>query len=551
MSKAAWRGRNACAPLGAGKPYVPQGELDQEQHEAVGQFMASQDRVMMLLGKSGAGKTTTLQAFDAALKERGRRLSAFAPTTKARDTLRGKGFTGAQTLQALLASPKLQEEVRGTVIMTDEAGMAGTRATRQLLDLVEKHQAEGYDTRALFVGDPQQHRGVPRGQVLTILQEQAGITPARLSTIRRQKDNPGYLKAVELLSVGKTGDAFDLLDKMGFIQEIPEPEERYRAMAKDYADRLAAGESEMIVSPTHAEGRAVSAAVRAELRARKQLGPEDIPFVRYQSKERSIAQRKDATWYQPGDMVHWGQNAPGFQRGEKVTVVGQKDGRVTVKGATGQARELPLQLADRFELYRTESLAVAEGDRLRVTRNGYASTPDGKQHLLKNGEVVRVARINDGGDIIDHRGWVIPADYGHLAHGVVTSHGSQSAEDEVPFLAQASMSRGASSAEQFYVSVSRGTKALRVYTDDKEALRAAVRRSDKARSATEVWQASQAERQKQEAASQEAWQRSWRAKKARRTMEAAREAAVARAAEKERQQTAGRRESRGLTHAQS
>jgi conjugative relaxase-like TrwC/TraI family protein len=548
MSKAAWRGRNACDPLDCGKPYVPQGNLDEEQHEAVGQLMASQDRVMMLLGKSGAGKTTTLRAFEEALHERGRRMSAFAPTTKARDTLRGKGFETAETLQALLASPKLQEQVKGHVVMVDEAGMAGTRASRQLLDLVEKHQKEGYDTRVLYVGDEKQHRGVPRGQVLTILQEQAGITPARLSTIRRQKDNPGYLKAVELLSEGKTGDAFDLLDKLGFIQEIPDAQERYRAMARDYADRLAAGQSEMIVSPTHAEGRAVSEAVRAELRARQMLGPEDRPFVRYESKQLTIAQRKDAAQYQSGDMVHWGQNAPGFQRGQKVTVIGQKGGRVTVKDTTGQARELPLQLADRFELYQTTTIGLAEGDRVRITRNG--TTAGKKAHTLKNGEVVKIARITDAGNIVDHRGWEIPASYGHLAYGVVTSHGSQSAEDEVPFLAQSGMSRGASSAEQFYVSVSRGTKALRVYTDDKEALRAAVRRSDKARSAAEVWEASQAQRPKQEAANQAAWQRMWRAKKARRAQEAARETAMARGAEKERQQTAARREMRGPIHAQ-
>ncbi len=542
MVKSAWSGRNSCVPLGGGKPYVSGRGLDREQQDAVAQLLGSQDRVLpMLIGKAGTGKTTALRAFDAALRERGRQLVAFAPTARAsRGVLRAKGFSTADTVANLLDKPELQEKVRGNVLLIDEAGLLGTRALRQVLELAEKQ-----DTRVLLVGDPQQHRGVPRGQVLNILQDQAGIRPVTLTTIRRQED-PQYRQAVELLSEGKAGEAFDLLDRQGFIQEIADPEERYRQLARDYADRHAAGESEMIVAPTHAEGRAVAAAVREELRARGLLGAEDRTLVRYESKQLTIAQKKDAAMYQAGDTVQWNQHAPGFKRGDLVTVLGRQDGRVMVEGGAGQARELPLGLADRFELYRTESLAVAEGERLRVTRNGYAVTPDGKRHRVNNGDVITV-RFTPEGDLVDQRGWVIPSSFGHLAHGVVTSHASQGAEDKVPFLAQSTTSRGASSAEQFYVSISRGKKAVRVYTDDKEALRAAVVRSDRARSAAEVWQASERERLARQQARRKAW---WQ--RSRRAMAAAK-VAMDRMAKRLREKDEARhqgRDSRGLGHAQ-
>jgi hypothetical protein len=169
-----------------------------------------------------------------------------------------------------------------------------------------------------------------------------------------------------------------------------------------------------------------------------------------------------------------------------------------------------LALAERFELYRTESLPVADGERLRVTRNGYAFTPDGKPHALNNGDVVTV-RFTPKGDLIDQRGWIIPSSFGHLASGVVTSVASQGMDDNVPFLAQSATSRGAASAEQFYVSVSRGIKSLHLYTDDKEALRAAVVRSSQARSASEVWEASQRQRQTEQQSRRKAWwQRQWK-----------------------------------------
>jgi hypothetical protein len=88
-----------------------------------------------------------------------------------------------EALANLLRKTELQKAVRGQVIMIDEAGQAGTRAMRQVFDLVKQQRAEGYDSRILLVGDPQQHRGVPRGQVLHILQDQAGLVPARLNTI--------------------------------------------------------------------------------------------------------------------------------------------------------------------------------------------------------------------------------------------------------------------------------------------------------------------------------------------------------------------------------
>ena len=245
------------------------------------------------------------------------------------------------------------------------------------------------------------------------------------------------------------------------------------------------------MAPTHAEGRSVSAAVREELRRRGKLGAEDHTLIRYESKGLTEQQKRDALYYQEGDMVQWHQHAPGFKSGQRLTVVGREGDAVLVGDASGQVKPLSLEHAGRFELYRTSSLPVAAGDVLRVVRNG--SSSDKKKHRLNNGDLIRVASFSPAGDIIDDRGWTIGKDYGHLAHGVVTSHASQGMDKDVAFVAQSASSLPASNAQQFYVSASRGVLGLRIYTDDKEALKKAVMRSDQARSASEVWQARQAE----------------------------------------------------------
>jgi conjugative relaxase-like TrwC/TraI family protein len=493
------KGRGRCRALKPGRPHLfgtrdGEKQLDDGQKEAVQGLLDSIDRnrVTLFLGKAGVGKTTTLKELEVALNERGRELLAFAPTSRAsRGVLRSKGFPTADTLAQLTASEEWQERIKGNVVLIDEVGMAGTKALRDVFAIGEKHLAEGYDTRFVLTGDAQQHRGVPRGSVIHLLQEHAGLEPVRLSKIRRQRD-VHHREAVEELSEGLTDAGLARLDKHGFVREIADAGERYRTLAREFADMLAAGDTALLLSPTHAEGRAAYAAVREELKRRESLGVEDHALRRYESKGLTEAQKQDAVQYQAGDMVQWHEFAPGFRKGEQVTVLRREENEVRVAKADGKVKTLPLEYAERFELYRTGSLAVAEGERLRVTRNGSAATPDGTQHRLNNGDLVTV-RFTEDGDLVDQRGWIIGKEYGHLAPAILTSHASQGVDEDWVFVAQSGTSRGASSAQQIYVSASRGVKGVRIYTDDKEGLRQAVSRSEKTGSAIAVWEAQQKE----------------------------------------------------------
>jgi len=91
------------------------------------------------------------------------------------------------------------------------------------------------------------------------------------------------------------------------------------------------------------------------------------------------------------------------------------------------------------------------------------------------------------GDLKLSNGWVIGKDYGNLAHGYCqTSHIAQSKTVDRVFVAQSMSSFGASSAEQFYVSVSRARETVMVYTDDKVRLAEAIQSSGVRMSAHEL-----------------------------------------------------------------
>jgi hypothetical protein len=187
-----------------------------------------------------------------------------------------------------------------------------------------------------------------------------------------------------------------------------------------------------------------------------------------QNVDLTEVERADALNYAPGDILVFHQNAKGYKKGQRLLV---------------GVDPVPIDQAKRFQVFRSTTLPVATGERLRITRNG--KTADGL-HGLNNGDLFTVSGFTKSGDIRLANGWVIAKDYGHMTYGyVVTSHASQGKTVKRVFIAQSAFSAPASSREQFYVSVSRGKFSARIYTDSKEALLEAASRSDERLTATE------------------------------------------------------------------
>jgi len=144
---------------------------------------------------------------------------------------------------------------------------------------------------------------------------------------------------------------------------------------------------------------------------------------------------------------------------------------------------LPLDKAARFQVYESRQIALAPGDRVRITQNGF--TRD--KQRLNNGDLKQVEGFTQDGDVKLGNGWVVPKDYGNLTHGYcVTSYSSQSKSVDRVFVAESSESFRAADREQFYVSASRFKEALTIYTDDKQQLLEAVLKSSARPSAMDL-----------------------------------------------------------------
>lgn len=484
MIAAASRRRGRCARF-YGKALVFSGSLSDEQKTAVRHVLGSRDGVIAIRGAAGVGKTSLMRETVGHIEQTGQKVFTFAPTAQAsRGVLRSEGFENADTLASLLKDKTKQDAIKNNVVWIDEAGQVGAKTMRDVLELAEKQNA-----RVILSGDVRQHSSVERGDSLRILEKNGGVKSVTVGNIRRQKG--AYRDAVQDLSKGDAGAGFDKLDKLGAVVELSD-NERYKTLARDYAQTLKAGKSALIVSPTHKEGEKVTSAVRSELRAAGKLGKEEKQITRLRNLSLTEAQRSDAKNYAPGLIVQFNRNAKGFKIGERLEVTDiSKDGDVLAQKADGQAVIVPIKHGGRFSVFARESLGVAAGDKLRITQNGFTD----KKHRLNNGSLYEVAGFTRKAGIKLSNGWTIPKDFGHLSHGYcVTSHASQGATVDRVFIAQSSASLPASSKEQFYVSASRGRESVKIYTDDKNALRDAVGGSAARLSALELMKQSKSDK---------------------------------------------------------
>ncbi len=462
MLRFARQGRGTRAPLAPGPHAFTRTWLNAGQRRAVEHVLHSPDRVILIRGAAGVGKTSMMQEAVEAIEATDKQVFTFAPSAKAsRGVLRDKGFSTADTVSRLLLDEKLQQSLRGQVLWIDEAGMIGSRTMAKVFELADQLEA-----RVILSGDRRQHGSVERGAALRLLEEEAGLVPAEIKDIQRQREQ--YKQAVLDLSEDRITAGFQQLDRLGWIREVS-VSERYKTLAADYVATVSSGETALVVSPTHLEAERCTDAIRAQLIAAGKLSAETRRIATLQRSDLTEGERRDAVNFSPGDVLVFHQNAKGFTKGQRVTLGTEPP---------------PVDQAARFQVFHPGFLEVAVGDVLRVTQNG--KTADGRTRI-NNGDLLHVTGFDESGNIVTAEQKTLAKDFGHLAYGyVTTSHGSQGTDVDRVILAQSAASFPASSREQFYVSVSRGRKQAVIYTDSKTELLEAVRHSDERLSATEL-----------------------------------------------------------------
>ena len=228
----------------------------------------------------------------------------------------------------------------------------------------------------------------------------------------------------------------------------------------------------LVVSQTRAEVREVNEAIRAKLRSNGALVGTEHTVTALEPVDLTAAQKADARFYPPGAVavLNRGNAASGGGQPGKIVAITAVGVVLKVAGKLRTIRRCDL---DRLGIYRPRDLALGKGDRLQLKAN--AVSADGRK--LANGEIVTVADVEESGVIRLEDGRALPPHFRQFVRGyAVTSYGSQGKTvDHVLFADSAA--RAATNAEQWYVTVSRGRKSVRIFTTDKAQLAASIRRA--------------------------------------------------------------------------
>src|SRR5208337_6282 len=434
--------------------------LNRAQKSVVEDVLDSPDRIHGIQGFAGAGKTTVLSAVRGAAESQGYQVEGFAPTSRAARQLSEAGIEAA-TLQRFLAHPgKPDLRERKHLYLVDESSLASTNQIREFLIRL------GPNDHVLLIGDIRQHQGVEAGRPFEQLQE-AGMRTAKLDEIVRQKD-PALKSAVEMLATGQVSAALDALGQQGHVKEIPDREERVRAIAKSYVE---SPENTLIVSPDNASRRELNAAVRQELKATGALAPEDHTFrVMVPRQDMTGAERSWASHYEIDDVVRYtrGSKAIGIEAASYalVAAIDPAANQLTVEKANRELATYDPRRLSGVSVYQEIERELSVGDRIQFT------APD-KSLGVANRDMAAIEAIRPDGRLSvrlynNRQIEFNPNEHRHLDHGyAVTSHSSQGLTAErVLVHADSSVHPDLLNSRFAYVSISRAGHQATLFTDD-------------------------------------------------------------------------------------
>jgi ATP-dependent exoDNAse (exonuclease V) alpha subunit len=347
-------------------------------------------------------------------------------------------------------------------------------------DLLSFVQANG--GRIILSGDTRQHGAVEASDALRAVERYAGLEAARLTKIRRQNPKAGetkserkrikqYRAAVRKAQSGQYAESFDRLDRLGAIVECRTTDEQRERLVTDYLTLAEKKKSTVIVSQTWAEIRDINERIRIGLRGAGLIGKADSTVTAYERLDLTNAQKRDTRFYPANAVIVFNRETKDFQKGDCGKLLKATPTHLLVQ-TENKVQKIPFKLLDRLTVCQPVEMTLAKGDQLQLKAN--APSLGGKE--LINGELVTVKAVNSNGQIQLKDGRILAENYREFVRGyAVTSYGSQGKTVEHVLFSDSSV-KVATNNQQWLVTISRGTRAVKIFTHDKAQLRENISR---------------------------------------------------------------------------
>jgi conjugative relaxase-like TrwC/TraI family protein len=466
-------GAGNCRPL-VEHSYTANPKLDDEQRLALDTLLRSTNVVSLFRGGAGTGKSFVLGELIVQLRQAGKAVVVLAPQRQQVVAMEQAKFPSPTTVTNFLLKREL---IAGAIIVVDEAGQIGGRQMSELLRLAREQNA-----RVILSGDTRQHGAVEASDALLAIERHSGIKPVELHTIRRQDPALGrskkerawikqYRKAVEVAAAGKLAESFERLDKMGAVVSCGLGEQADK-LADEYARLMEEKASAVVVSQTWAEVHRINQRVRDALKGKGLLGANDVTVEALDKLDLTNAQKRDKRFYPQDAVIVFNQKVRQAEPGKRGKLAGIVKAGVLVE-IEGKCVTVSNKVLDKITLCQTREIPIAQGDKLHLKANRKLASGV----RVTNGELVTVKSASADGKIELTDGRILDKSFREFLPGyAVTSYGSQGKTVDYVLFSDSTI-KAATNAQQWYVTISRGRRGVRIFTPDKEQLRENLARS--------------------------------------------------------------------------
>src|SRR5205823_6691320 len=229
--------------------------------------------------------------------------------------------------------------------------------------------------------------------------------------------------------------------------------------------------SAVVISQTWTEVHRVNSRVRDALKAKGLLGANDTTVQVLERLDLTNAQKRDERFYPQDAVIVFNQKVREAELGAKGKLAGILKSSMLVE-VDGRFVTVSNKVLDRISVCQPRELPVAEGDRLHLKANRRLAS--GRR--VTNGEIVTAKAVRADGEIELSDGRVLDKSFREFLPGyAVTSYGSQGRTVDYVLFSDSTV-KAATNAQQWYVTISRGRRGVRIFTPDKEQLRENVSR---------------------------------------------------------------------------
>ncbi|WP_103727491.1 MobF family relaxase [Novosphingobium sp. HII-3] len=445
------KGREASTPIVAGadvaerlKATTGEHQLNGEQLAAATLALSTSDRIAVIQGIAGAGKTTLIHSIKELAAQEGRETIGLAFANKMVGMLRDEAKIESQTVSSFVnahlrgalagrgpAFDASSAALAGKVIVLDESSLVANDAMNNLVTIANSLKVD----RLVMIGDFKQLQSIDAGKAFQLVQSHQPAM-AKLDISQRQKTE--HMQQVAALSrAGHFREAFDVLG------------DRVQAHGNDYLEKAA--EKWLSLPAEDRDGTAIYSSGRAArttlnrlvqegLKQEGTIKGEGVQLTTLQQVNTTREEMRYLQTYSAGQVLDVARNSPevSLARGRYEVLGSDAKGRVIVRNERGTQisfdpqRVHPDDKKDALKLYEKMDTTLHEGDKIRWTDTD-------KTRNLDNSDQAKVLSVSEHGVKIENsRGEVFELQQGdkmlerlglsyainmHQAQGMTTDRG--------------------------------------------------------------------------------------------------------------------------------